>query len=163
MILLNCDMGESFGIWRLSIHIANVACSFHASDFNHMRTTVQLAKKHDVRVRATSIAAGPTGFRAAEDRKRRVGSGVRFQTLLYEGYVIPPFYDSRVLSELIVGGETRPAALALLRSALGALTIECVPSTSEAKPVLSDPLPTCSPGPRGRALEPRAGPLPPLF
>jgi LamB/YcsF family protein len=51
MILLNCDMGESFGIWRLSIHIANVACSFHASDFNHMRTTVQLAKKHNVRVK----------------------------------------------------------------------------------------------------------------
>jgi 5-oxoprolinase (ATP-hydrolysing) subunit A len=57
VILLNCDMGESFGIWRLgddqrimpSIHIANVACGFHASDFNHMRTTVQLAKKHDVK------------------------------------------------------------------------------------------------------------------
>ena len=88
---------------------------------------------------------------------------MRFQTLLYEGYVIAPFYDSRLLGELIVGGETRPAALALLRSGLGALTIECVPSTREAKPVLSDPLPTCSPGPRGRVLEPRAGPLPPLF
>jgi UPF0271 protein len=42
VILLNCDMGESFGIWRLgddqrimpSIHIANIACAFHASDFN---------------------------------------------------------------------------------------------------------------------------------
>jgi 5-oxoprolinase (ATP-hydrolysing) subunit A len=60
VILLNCDMGESFGIWRLgddprimpSIHIANVACGFHTSDFNHMRATVQLAKTHDVRVGA---------------------------------------------------------------------------------------------------------------
>ena len=163
MILLNCDTGESFGIWRLLIHIANVACSFHASDFNHMRTTVQLAKKHDVRVKANPSLPDRQGFGRRQTGSDELGSGVRFQTLLYEGYVIPPFYDSRVLSELIVGGETRPAALALLRSALGALTIECVPSTSEAKPVLSDPLPTCSPGPRRRALEPRAGPLPPLF
>ena len=56
MTLLNCDMGESYGIWRLgddrhimpAIHIANVACGFHASDFNHMRATVKLAKAHHV-------------------------------------------------------------------------------------------------------------------
>jgi 5-oxoprolinase (ATP-hydrolysing) subunit A len=61
-VLINCDMGEGFGIWRLgddagimpSIHIANVACGFHGSDFNHMRTTVRLAKRHGVRV------GGPT-------------------------------------------------------------------------------------------------------
>jgi lactam utilization protein B len=61
MVLINCDMGEGFGIWRLgddaaimpSIHIANVACGFHGSDFNHMRTTVRLAKRHGVRVGPT--------------------------------------------------------------------------------------------------------------
>ena len=62
VILLNCDTGESFGIWRLLIHIANVACSFHASDFNHMRTTVQLAKKHDVRVKANPSLPDRQGF-----------------------------------------------------------------------------------------------------
>ena len=46
------------------------------------------------------------------------GSGVRFDTMLYEGYVIPPFYDS-LLGKLIAGGETRPAALAQLRSRAG--------------------------------------------
>jgi acetyl-CoA carboxylase, biotin carboxylase subunit len=53
---------------------------------------------------------------------------VRFDTMLYEGYVIPPFYDS-LLGKLIAGGETRPAALAGLRSALGDLIIEGVPTT----------------------------------
>ena len=48
MTTINCDMGESFGLYRLGddaglmplIDIANVACGFHASDFNHMRATV---------------------------------------------------------------------------------------------------------------------------
>ncbi len=48
--LLNCDMGESYGLYRLGddaalmplIDVANVACGFHASDFNHMRATVRL-------------------------------------------------------------------------------------------------------------------------
>lgn len=58
MTLLNCDMGESFGLYRIGddaglmplIDVANVACGFHASDYNHMRATVQLAKRHGVKV-----------------------------------------------------------------------------------------------------------------
>ena len=53
MVLINCDMGESFGIYSAGndeeimplIDIANVACGFHASDPNHIRKTVELAKK----------------------------------------------------------------------------------------------------------------------
>ena len=56
------------------------------------------------------------------------GEGVRFDTLLYEGYVVPPFYDS-LLGKLIVGGETRPQALERMRVALDALAIEGVPTT----------------------------------
>ena len=70
MTLLNCDMGESYGIWRLgddsrimpAIHIANVACGFHASDFNHMRATVQLAKAHSVQVGAHPSLPDRQGF-----------------------------------------------------------------------------------------------------
>ncbi|MQT15322.1 LamB/YcsF family protein [Segnochrobactrum spirostomi] len=70
MTLLNCDMGESFGIWRLgdddrimpAIHIANVACGFHASDFNHMRRTVALAKRHGVAVGAHPSLPDRQGF-----------------------------------------------------------------------------------------------------
>ncbi|HEY0121098.1 MAG TPA: acetyl-CoA carboxylase biotin carboxylase subunit, partial [Rhizobium sp.] len=56
------------------------------------------------------------------------GEGIRFDTMLYEGYTIPPFYDS-LLGKLIVHAETRDACLAKLASALQALVIEGVPTT----------------------------------
>ncbi|HET7619661.1 MAG TPA: 5-oxoprolinase subunit PxpA [Vicinamibacterales bacterium] len=57
---LNCDMGESFGRWRLGAdadvmpHItsANVACGFHAGDPRTMRATVRLARYAHVGVGA---------------------------------------------------------------------------------------------------------------
>ena len=67
MTKINCDMGESFGIYQAGndeeimplIDVANVACGFHASDPNHMRKTVELAKKHNVKkvVLTSSVAA----------------------------------------------------------------------------------------------------------
>lgn len=57
---MNCDLGESFGIYSLGrdeeilgfISSANVACGFHAGDPHVMRKTVALAKKHGVKVGA---------------------------------------------------------------------------------------------------------------
>ncbi len=67
---INCDMGESFGIYRMGddaglmplISMANVACGFHGSDPNHMRTTVRLAKQHGVRVGAHPSLPDLQGF-----------------------------------------------------------------------------------------------------
>ncbi|MQB40927.1 acetyl-CoA carboxylase biotin carboxylase subunit [Rhizobium sp. ICMP 5592] len=56
------------------------------------------------------------------------GEGVRFDTMLYKDYTIPPFYDS-LLGKLIVHAETRDACLAKLGVALQALVIEGVPTT----------------------------------
>ncbi len=56
------------------------------------------------------------------------GEGIRFDTMLYEGYQIPPFYDS-LLGKLIVWGEDRPAALRRLRIALAGLSIGGLPTT----------------------------------
>jgi acetyl-CoA carboxylase biotin carboxylase subunit len=56
------------------------------------------------------------------------GNGVRFDTLLYAGYTIPPFYDS-LLGKLIVWDETREAALSRLRRALQELEIVGVRTT----------------------------------
>jgi acetyl-CoA carboxylase biotin carboxylase subunit len=56
------------------------------------------------------------------------GNGVRFDTLLYQGYTIPPFYDS-LLGKLIVWDEDRPAALARLSRALHELEIGGVKTT----------------------------------
>ncbi|MGV1827388.1 acetyl-CoA carboxylase biotin carboxylase subunit [Agrobacterium vitis] len=45
------------------------------------------------------------------------GDGIRFDTMLYEGYQVPPFYDS-LLGKLIVWAETREACLEKLGAAL---------------------------------------------
>jgi acetyl-CoA carboxylase biotin carboxylase subunit len=56
------------------------------------------------------------------------GEGVRFDTMLYEGYTVPPFYDS-LLGKLIVWGETRDACIARLADALGNFEIRGLPTT----------------------------------
>ncbi|PHR73113.1 MAG: hypothetical protein COA66_04770 [Arcobacter sp.] len=59
-IKLNCDMGESFGIWKMGfdekimpyVDMANLACGFHASDPLTMTKAVILAMKHQVEIGA---------------------------------------------------------------------------------------------------------------
>ena len=55
---------------------------------------------------------------------------MRFDTHAYEGYRVPPFYDS-MLAKLIVHGEDRRQALARSRRALSKLDIEGVATTRE--------------------------------
>jgi acetyl-CoA carboxylase biotin carboxylase subunit len=50
------------------------------------------------------------------------GPGVRFDSMLYAGYTVPPFYDS-LLGKLIVWDETRAAALTRLQGALAELQV----------------------------------------
>ena len=67
---LNCDMGESFGLYRCGddvgvmpfIDLANVACGFHAGDPTVMRRTVKLAKTYGVRVGAHPSYPDLQGF-----------------------------------------------------------------------------------------------------
>jgi 5-oxoprolinase (ATP-hydrolysing) subunit A len=69
-VTINCDMGESFGLYKIGddeglmphISIANVACGFHASDPTVMAHTVQLAKRHNVRVGAHPSLPDLQGF-----------------------------------------------------------------------------------------------------
>lgn len=57
---LNCDMGESFGAWRMGadaevmpwVSSVNVACGFHAGDPLTMRRTLEAAARHGVAVGA---------------------------------------------------------------------------------------------------------------
>jgi acetyl-CoA carboxylase biotin carboxylase subunit len=58
-----------------------------------------------------------------------LGPGVRVDTHVYEGYTVPPFYDS-LLAKLIVWAEDRPAAIARARRALSEFELEGVPTTS---------------------------------
>jgi acetyl-CoA carboxylase biotin carboxylase subunit len=56
------------------------------------------------------------------------GLGVRIDSALYDGYSIPPYYDS-LIGKLIVHGRNRPEALARLQRALGELIVDGVATT----------------------------------
>ena len=57
------------------------------------------------------------------------GLGVRMDSAIYDGYRIPPYYDS-LIGKLIVHAETREAALARLRRALSELVVDGIDTTA---------------------------------
>ena len=57
------------------------------------------------------------------------GLGVRFDSALYAGYVIPPYYDS-LAGKLIVHGRDRAEAVARMRRALGELVVGGIETTT---------------------------------
>lgn len=57
------------------------------------------------------------------------GDGIRFDHMLYDGYEIPPFYDS-LLGKLIVWAPDRAQAITRLTSALDGLAIDGLPTTA---------------------------------
>lgn len=67
---LNCDMGESFGLYELGndegmmpyITSANIACGYHGGDPHIMRKTVKLAKKYGVGIGAHPAFPDLLGF-----------------------------------------------------------------------------------------------------
>jgi len=89
MTIINCDMGEGFGLYRIGddeglmplIDVANVACGFHASDFNHMRRTVQLAKQHGVKVGAHPSLPDLQGFGR---REMKIGREELTNCMIYQ-------------------------------------------------------------------------------
>ena len=56
------------------------------------------------------------------------GLGVRMDSAIYDGYRIPPYYDS-LIGKLIVHGRDRPEALARLDRALGELIVDGIDTT----------------------------------
>jgi acetyl-CoA carboxylase biotin carboxylase subunit len=56
------------------------------------------------------------------------GPGVRVDTHIYNGYEVPPFYDS-MLGKLIVHRKTREEAVAVMKRALSEFVVEGVPTT----------------------------------
>lgn len=69
-ILLNCDMGESYGAWRMGddehamplVDQANLACGFHAGDPLIMQCSVALAVRHGVAIGAHPSYPDLQGF-----------------------------------------------------------------------------------------------------
>jgi UPF0271 protein len=99
MTIINCDMGESFGLYRIGddaalmplISAANVACGFHASDFNHMRDTVRLAKQHGVKVGAHPSLPDLQGFGRREMKMPREELA---NCILYQVGALKAFLDA---------------------------------------------------------------------
>lgn len=99
MTIINCDMGESFALFRMGddealmpyITVANVACGFHASDFNHMRATVRLAGTHGVRVGAHPSLPDLQGFGR---REMQIGREELANCLIYQIGALKGFLDA---------------------------------------------------------------------
>ena len=67
------------------------------------------------------------------------GLGVRVDSAIYDGYSIPPYYDS-LIGKLIVHGRDRPEALARLNRALSELIVDGVDTTVPLfRELLKDP------------------------
>ena len=67
------------------------------------------------------------------------GLGVRMDSALYDGYTIPPYYDS-LIGKLIVHGRDREEAIARMSRALGELIVDGVDSTVPLfRDLLQDP------------------------
>lgn len=79
MVAINCDMGEAYSIYKCGddegimpyITVANVACGYHAADPVVMRRTVELAKRHSVKVGAHPSFPDRDGFGRREMKLTR--------------------------------------------------------------------------------------------
>jgi UPF0271 protein len=99
MTIINCDMGEAFGLYRMGddenimplITVANVACGFHGSDFNHMRKTVQLAKRHGVKVGAHPSLPDLQGFGR---REMKIGREELANCIIYQVGALKGFLEA---------------------------------------------------------------------
>ncbi len=88
-MLLNCDLGESYGSWTMGLdeqvmpHIdqANIACGFHGGDPLTMQRTLALAKTHGVEVGAHPAYPDLVGFGR---RSMKLSHDELVATLLYQ-------------------------------------------------------------------------------
>ena len=67
------------------------------------------------------------------------GAGVRVDTAIYDGYVVPPYYDS-LIAKVIVHSRTRERAIARMRRALESMVVEGIKTTIPLHlKILNDP------------------------
>ena len=93
---LNCDMGESYGAWKMGadaevmpfITSANIACGFHAGDPATIRKTVRLAVDRGVAVGAHPSLPDLMGFGR---RVMRISPQDMYDLVLYQGGAVEAF------------------------------------------------------------------------
>jgi len=86
----------------------------------------------EIRVNAEDPSRGFAPAPGLVERFRPpLGPGVRVDTFVEDGTVVPPHYDS-LIAKIVVVDETRPAAIARALRALDELEVRGVPTTREA-------------------------------
>jgi len=89
-------------------------------------------KFHGHAIECRINAENPVSFRASPGKILHYhppgGLGVRVDSAVYQGYTIPPFYDSLV-GKLIVHGKTRTECLMRLKRSLDEFVIDGIDTT----------------------------------
>jgi len=93
---LNCDMGESYGAWKMGadaevmpfISSANIACGFHAGDPATIRKTVRLALDHGVAIGAHPSLPDLQGFGR---RVMRISPQEMYDLVVYQAGAVEAF------------------------------------------------------------------------
>jgi len=93
---LNCDMGESYGAWKMGedaavmpyISSANIACGFHAGDPATIRNTVRLAVDRGVAIGAHPSLPDLQGFGR---RVMKISAQDMYDLVLYQAGAVEAF------------------------------------------------------------------------
>jgi UPF0271 protein len=93
---LNCDMGESYGAWKMGddagvmphISSANIACGFHGGDPATIRKTVRLALDHGVAVGAHPSLPDLQGFGR---RAMKISPQEMYDLVVYQAGAVEAF------------------------------------------------------------------------
>jgi UPF0271 protein len=93
---INCDMGESYGAWKMGadaevmpfVSSANIACGFHGGDPATIRRTVRLAVDHGVAVGAHPSLPDLQGFGR---RAMKISPQDMYDLVLYQAGAVEAF------------------------------------------------------------------------
>jgi len=93
---LNCDMGESYGAWKMGadaeimpfISSANIACGFHAGDPATIRRTVRLAVDNGVAIGAHPSLPDLQGFGR---RAMKISAQDMYDLVVYQAGAVEAF------------------------------------------------------------------------
>ncbi len=95
MLMLNCDLGESYGSWKMGrddevmphIDQANIACGFHGGDPLVMERTLTMAKQNNVMVGAHPAYPDLVGFgrRPMQCSAEEISAFMHYQIAALEG------------------------------------------------------------------------------
>jgi len=134
---INCDMGEGFGRYTIApddeimefIDRANIACGFHAGDYNIMLKTVQTAKKFGVKCGSHPGLPDKIGFGR---RSWNIPPDEIYKLVLYQTGALKAFLDAEgvPLSHVKPHGELYfyiERDEAVMRAALKAIKVFGVP------------------------------------